>query len=47
MEKKLTIFYKDKECYSIKSDNIMTVNKKYDSINNYNVKKWEIWQKKA
>ena len=30
--KKLTIFYKDKEFYSIKSDNIIAVNKKYGSI---------------
>ena len=32
VEKKLTIFYKDKEFYSIKSDNIIAVNKKYGSI---------------
>ena len=30
--KKLTIFYKEKEFYSIKSDNIIAVNKKYGSI---------------
>ena len=31
VEKKLTIFYKEKEFYSIKSDNIMNVDKKNDS----------------